>query len=272
MPDVIVTGLPRAGSATVSALIDSLPDAVTFNLPVAPMRVADKPLEILPYCKWLVGDYLWTRRTLLNMEPVADFRAADGKPLLDGLFDPRRKVKDSTDEPDLVYFTKANLSNDFTLSMRHHTLFTSILPTLVKFSHFKIIATIRHPLDVLASWKGLPQPMITTSNPNGIARFWPEALALMETNASEVEKAVQLYDAFIGRYHELRDHITIVRYEDVVEDPAIIPKMFGAKEISATILELIEKSPQARITAETKIIRDAFKKYGVYTKLYYPDI
>ena len=279
MANVIITGLPRAGSALASALLDSLPNTVSFNQPPAPMAVAQKPLETLPYCKWLVGDYVWTRRALLDQEPVCDFRAADGTPLLDGLFDARRKLKepvqegtaDTPPEPEPVFFTKNGLDKDFILAMRHHTLFTSVLPTLVQFNHFKIIAVIRNPLDVFSSWGRLPQPLISRGNPHGIARFWPELLAIMESNLSQAECFVQLYEAYLGRYHELRDHIIIVKYEDLLEDPALLHKEFGAKDISSAILKLIEKRTHAHNTPQAASFRDAFRKYGVFTKLYYPN-
>lgn len=280
MPDVIVTGLPRAGSAVVSAIIDSLPDALSLNFPIAPMAVATKPLDIMPYCKWLVGDFVWTRRTILDLEPVSDYRGVDGRPLLDGLYDPRQKFKELSQEnsaeamkePDVVYFTRSGLSNDFILAMRHHSLFTSILPTLVKFRHFKIIAVIRHPLDVLSSWQQLAHPVLARGTPPSIARFWPEALAIMESGLAQAERYAQLYEAYLGRYHELRDQITIVKYEDVIDDVAMIGRLFGGKEVAPPLLELIEKSPKARITAETKAYREAFRKFGVFTKHYYPDI
>jgi len=279
MPDVIVTGLPRSGSAMVSALIDYLPNAVSFNEPAWQMALAQKQLDTLPYCKWLTGDFVWTRRTMLNLEPVSDYRTTDGRPLFDGLYDPRQKMKESSEnqgpeavkEPDVVFFTKPGLTDDFILAMRHHTLFTSLLPTLVKFKHFKIIAVIRHPLDVLDSWRRMKQPFIGRGNPHGIARFWPEALAIAESSAEEVDRFVQLYDAYIQRYHEVREHIHIIKYEDVANDPAMVGRLFGLDSPSAAA-HLIEKNPRVMITAEAALLKERFHKYGVFTKLYYTDI
>ena len=272
MPDVIVTGLPRSGSAVASALIDSIPGAVALNLPPHPINVASKPLEVLPYCKWLYGDFAWTRRQLLEGKAVADYRAADGAPLLDGMFDPLRKTKaDAPDEQELVYFTKAKLAPDFILAMRHHTLFTSILPTLVQFGHFKIIAVIRHPLDVILSWRQLNTPVLSRQIQRSLISFWPEALSIIESGAGEPQKMVQLYEAYLGRYHELRQHVTIVRYEDLCEDPAIIHKMLGARSIGSSILERIELNERARISDEVRGYKKALRQYGVYSKIYYPD-
>jgi len=271
MPDVLVTGLPRSGSTLVSALIDGLPDAVCLNEPAwQPGLLSKHTLDILPFCKWLIGDYGWTRQLLLNQEPVSDFRATDGSPVLDGLYDLRQKRNDK-DEPESVVFARPDLSPDFILGMRHHTLYTSILPTLVKFGKLKIIAVIRHPFDVLNSWRQLPMPLIGRGKPHGIARFWPEALAITEEKLEAADMLVQLYDAYIQRYHELREHITIVKFEDVIDDPTSVSRLFRLEAASANTA-LIEKRARVLITAEVNVFRERLRKYGIYTKQYYPDI
>jgi hypothetical protein len=280
MSDVIITGLPRAGSTIVSALIDTIPDAVSLNAPIAASAVAQRTYEVMPYCKWLVGEFVWTRRMFLDMEPVGDLRAPDGMPLTDGLYDPRQKFKElrvegsdkPVQEPELTYFIRQGLSPDFTLAIRHHSLFTSILPSLVKFKHFKVIAVIRHPLDVLTSWRKLPKPVLGKGNPHGISRFWPEALAIMESKTEMADRMVQLYDAFLGRYHELREHIHIVKYEDILERPHLISKLLGTRAIPDEGLAMIEHRASTRVASEIKVFRERIRKYGVFTKLYYTDI
>src|SRR4051812_43779925 len=128
MPDVIVTGLPRSGLTTVAALVDYLPNAVCLNAPAAQISQLARVRNAVSYAKWLTGDFAWVRARLQRRESVSDWRAADGSPLLDGIKDTRR-----TEAP--VAFTRPKLKDDFILGMKQHSLYTSLLPTLVKFNH-----------------------------------------------------------------------------------------------------------------------------------------
>lgn len=228
----------------------------------------------MPFCKWLIGDSVLTRRMLLTKEPMGDHRAPDAAPLFDGLYDPRQKFKPDTlpKEPELVYFLREGLTPDFMLAMRFTTLYTSVLPTLIKFEHFKILAVIRHPLDVIASWQRMPQPLFAAGNPPGIARFWPELLTLAEASTDPLENFVQLYEMFLGRYHELRDHIDIVKFEDIIENPHRVASHARAQTLPEAAVARIEPRPNLRNKAQIAKLRDAVKKYGVFTKIYYPDI
>jgi hypothetical protein len=256
--DVIVTGLPRSGSTAVSALIDYLPNAVSLNGPPWSVAVAQKSLDVLPFCKWIAGDFLWHRTLLANQEPVRDLRGPDGTPLLDGLH---------KSEP--IFFARPGLSGDFILAMRHHALFTSVLPTLVKFRHFKIIAVIRHPFDVLSSW--MKQGGIPIFPGHGIEHYWPEALQIAHSPQPLPDRMAQLYDAFLGRYHEAREHIEIVKFEDVLEQPLIISKLFNLDTPSAAA-PMLQSRTRILMSEDSAIFRESLKKYGVFTKLYYPDI
>jgi hypothetical protein len=270
MADIIVTGLPRSGSAVVSALLDYLPDTVCLNMPPWQNAYARQPLDILPFCKWLVGDFAWARRRLLDGEAVSDLRAADGAPLLDGMHDPRQP-RNEAGAPREVLFLRPGLSDQFHLGMRQTIIFTSVLPRLVKFRHFNIVAVIRHPIDVLSAWQRLPQPLLAPGNPPGIARYWPEALAIVNADAPEADRFAQLYELFIRRYHELGDQIHILKYEDVIDNPMVVSELVGAGTLSAAA-SMIENRPRIRDARTAEAFRDSLRKFGVFTKLYYPDL
>src|SRR4051812_38605685 len=104
MPDVIVTGLPRSGATLTAALIDCLPNAVCFNSAYWQAAIAQEPLDIPPFCKWPGGDYAWTRPHPKTEHPIRDYRAADGAPLTDALYDPRQP-KDEAGMPQPVFFS-----------------------------------------------------------------------------------------------------------------------------------------------------------------------
>lgn len=268
MPDVMLTGLPRAGATAVMALMDSLPDTVCLNAPQwqADLRKLKHPLA---YCKWLTGDFIYRRVQLLHGEAVPDWRAADGSPLWDGMRDPRQPV-DAEGKRIPYNLTRSGLSENFTLVMKHHSLYTGLLPTLVGFEHFAIIAIIRHPLDVLTSWASFPGTLFASGQMEDNL-LWPEAQKLSETDLQPLIRMVQLYDLHLGIYHELHKKIRIVKYEEVLENPALVAMLLGKKEPSAGTEFLTPPSPR-RFSGDIDALRDAFRRYGVYTRQYYPDI
>ncbi|MDE3059397.1 MAG: sulfotransferase domain-containing protein [Pseudomonadota bacterium] len=270
MTDVILTGLPRSGATVVSALIDHLPQSVCLNSPDWHLENARRMSSRLAFCKWLVGDFFWQRLQLMRGEFIPDWRAEDGVPLLDGMHDPRQAKDDVTNEPLPISFTRPGLREGFILAMKHHTLYTALLPMLVRFNHFRIIAVIRNPLDVVASWQAMEKPPLRRGNPHGIARFWPEALTVMDAETNETDKFVQLYDLYLQRYYESREHIDILRYEDVVRDPGMVGRLFGRQRVPKSA-KLIEPRNRMHSQKNVERIRASLKKYGIFTREYYAD-
>ena len=260
--NLLLTGLPRSGSASVSALIDSLPNAVCLNTPPWQVAFARNSLDILPFCKWLIGDYTWARQQIIDGVPLADIRADDGRPLLDGMHD---KLKDAANDLKPVSFKRSSLPHDFILAMRQTTLFTSVLPVLASFKYFTIIAVIRHPVDVCLSWYGLQPPLLAQGNPPGIARYWPEAIEALQ-NGSLPEQFATLYELYLQRYHQAG--ASVLRYEDVMADPMVVSRLLGQTVLPAAASRLqvnsLPHDPQ-----KAAALRKAFKSMGVYSKLYY---
>lgn len=250
----------------MGALIDTLPNAVCLNTPPWQAAFARNPVESLPFCKWLMGDFALARQQLREGVLIKDIRAADGRPLMDGAKDPGMTLGDDG-QPKAVSFSRPSLPESFTLAMRQTTLFTSVLPTLAQFKHFRVVAVIRNPVALGLSWQKLPQPLLSPGNPPGIARWWPEALEALK--GSMAEQFAQLYELHVQRYHEAG--ATVLRHEDVVADPGMISRMFGQEALPSAAAYLRPPSPQVD-TAFARELRTALRHMGVFSKLYYPDL
>lgn len=262
--DVIITGLPRAGSSVVGALVDFLPDTVCLNAPEWHNGFADKHNHVMPICKWLIGDFYWQRKQLLSQTPVADYRNADASPLMDSASTLGTETKQ-------VHFTRSGLTPDFTLAMRHTLLYTAILPQLVEFGHFKIIAVIRNPIDVILSWQKQAVSPLSMNNPVSIGWLWPEAHGIAKSTTDEVDRMTQVAELYYQRYFELQDKIDIVKYEDVAENPIIASHWFNFDKTPANASQVIPQK-QARPTGSTDGIRAALSKYGIFSRQFYPNI
>ncbi len=268
MQNVILTGIPRAGLTVFGALIDCLPDIVCLNEPKWQQRKAQQMKKPMPLCKWLVGDYVWRRTQLLNEKPLRDLRAADGKPLLDSIKD-SRIAKSPDSEDSTIAFVRHGLSKDFTLAMKHHALYTAILPQLVEFQHFRVIAVIRHPFDVIQSWRRLGKVRaIANGKLPQAAKYWNEIGRITIEEGDELDRMIQIYDAFCQRYFELRENIEIVKFEDLRENPMLASEMFGIKKLSPAAA-LIENRPRILLREDTNVLKQKFKRYGTHTKEFY---
>ncbi|MGE0754960.1 MAG: sulfotransferase domain-containing protein [Alphaproteobacteria bacterium] len=268
MQNVLLTGIPRSGLTVVSALLDGLEGCVALN---EPAWQHNKTLEIrqpLPYCKWLVGDFLWQRHRLLSQDPVRDFRGEDGKHLLDSKFDPNRIVNNMGAIGNTM-FTQPGLQQDFTLIMKQHILYTALLPRLVHFNFFKIIVVIRHPFDVIQSWQKLQNDALSQGRILLNKKWWPEVDGISaQQNVAALERMVQLYEAFCQRYYELGDAITVIKYEDMTKDPTQVSRLIGHQKPSPAIARL-ELRPRMLMKEQAGSLQELFRKYSVFTQNYY---
>lgn len=224
----------------------------------------------MPFSKWLLGDFLWQRKLILKQTPIPDFRAEDGTPLFDGINDPN-KLADSDGKAQLMRFTRSGLSSDFSLIFRHTTLYTALLPTLVEFSNFHIIAVIRNPVDIMRSWLQNPSVQITPENPQSLSYLWPKMHNISTSNANKLDKMAQIIELFFHCYYELQDDIHILKYEDVLADPTVVGTIYGHEGLPANA-SMLTPPPQANLSGSTDDIREALRKYSVFTRKFYPDI
>lgn len=267
MHNILLTGIPRSGLTVVSALLDTMANSVSLNEPNWQKRKSRDFAEPLPYCKWLVGDYVWHRQQLLTGKPVRDFRGQDGTPLTDGIKDPRITRNENGDVND-VFFTMPNLTPHFTLTMKQHAIYTALLPELVAFDFFKVVAVIRHPFDVIQSWRSLENHPLNegklTINPN----WWPELQRVNALDVPPLARMVELYEAFCERYYQLREQITILKFEEVMENPALVSVLVGETAPSPGI-RLLENRQRILVREETDEIKALFQKNGVFTRHFY---
>lgn len=266
MQNVILTGIPRSGLTVFGALADCLPNVVCLNEPKWQQRKSQQIKKPMPYCKWLVGDFAWRRMQLLNKKPVRDLRAPDGKPILDSIKDPRLNKTETADAT--VAFIREDLDKDFTLIMKHHALYTALLPTLSEFQHFRIIAVIRHPYDVIKSWQTLDNRSVASGKLPQAAKYWHEIGRISLEENDLVTRMVQIYDAFCQRYYELQEKIEIVRFEDIARNPMLVSEMLNVDSLSP-MASRIEERPRILLRDDTDKLKEKIKKYGVFTREFY---
>lgn len=216
MADIILTGIPRAGTTLAAALIDSLPDTVCLNEPG--WHNAKAASDAKGFVEFLQNDFTNIRKYLLAGEPIPDRRKKNGEAITNYYATGNDGVMH--EEFSLVPFTRPNLSVDFTLAIKHNGPYLAVLPELVA-SGYRIIAIIRDPLPVIRSWRRLSLPISRGDLPNA-KLFWPELKQVIDSNAELLEKQVRIYALMHERLMQYRDQITVLRYEEIVRNPQVL--------------------------------------------------
>lgn len=203
MRNVIITGVPRAGTTLAASKLDAEPDSVCLNEPE--WHRPNPALSAGGFAQAIMQDFFYLREKMLAGEPVMDRRLENGSAPTN-YYDTEMKVVNYP-------LVRKGLSADFTLGIKHNGPYLSVLPELAALRDFEIYAVIRHPLPVLRSWRRLHLPVSEGRMPNAVL-YWPEMKALTETRIDLLEKQVHMLDAMFARIDQQAKHLTILRYED----------------------------------------------------------
>jgi hypothetical protein len=102
----------------------------------------------------------------------------------------------------------------------------------VQAGRYRLVALVRDPVALLLSWRSLNLPISRGRLPAG-ERFWPELRSLGEAELELTEKQIRICDLLFGRFLRWADHVAILRYEDLVADPASLLRAAGITETSS---------------------------------------
>ena len=150
------------------------------------------------------------------------------------------------------------LREDFFLIIKQPALFLALIPELAK--AFQIYATVRHPLDVLASWNTIESNFWNGRLPMA-ERFAPDLVRRLDSIQDRLDRQIALLSWCFEQVHTLPPD-RIVRYEAMVSTgganlAAIVPE-------AACLSESVERySAQARYpSAPIDIIEGRLRKTG----------
>lgn len=266
MRNVIVTGIPRAGTTLATALIDSIQDTVCLSEP------GWHDWNLLShnnnYAKWLAGDFIKLRKKFLAGDPVADRRSLAGEPVTN-YFKMNPGSQKMEHHFKIVPITRPGLTPDFTLAAKHNGPYLSALPAIVDMGWFTVLAIVRSPLDVIHSWRSL-QLRVSKGELPDATLGWPKMAELVKEDCDLLEKQVRMYDLICSRLYSLRDHIRVVHYEKMLENPNLLSEAIG---ISATPdKQLLGKPSRQLPEQEREIILRALRAHGKFYNYFYPGL
>lgn len=223
LPEVLITGIPRSGTSYLCRLLHSLQDCVVINEPV-PVHA---PL-IKDYYPWDVAIYYRNmRRDILEGLPIEN-KVQAGQVIEDTrIIDQRSHYHPQVTCPDFLLATKNTLA--YLARIPH---LRRVMPTALQ------VACVRHPLDTVASWKSsFPHlqraqvqqfPVGHPTDPL-LSRWQQQRLAEIETNTCEAVKRALLW-RYLAEYVLMNESgMLLIRYEDLVTEPAQLLKRILAK-------------------------------------------
>ena len=223
VPEGVITGFPRSGTSLLCGLLHGLADHVAINEPrgVAPILTHTHRPWRLPLL------YATLRCQVVDGEPIEN-KVVDG-----------RVIEDTTLVNEYETYVPAVSREDFALWTKNTMSYAMRLPQIRDvMPEAAIVACVRNPFDTIASWiSTFPHlrdaaverfPVGSPSDRFLDARQREQLAAIAACDAPPLRRAL-LWRHLAETLLVNRHHVLLVRYEDLVADPATsMARILGA--------------------------------------------
>jgi hypothetical protein len=226
--DALITGIPRSGTSFAAALIDDCPDAICLSEPLHHVALMDHAATPSEFVRALALDLASLRRHLNQGGAVADRRASDGGPITN-YFSTGCGGGPRMDQSRIVERRKPGLDGDFLLAVKHNALFAAALPEIIASGSFAVIAIVRDPVRVIASWRSLDLPVSSGRLP-AAEKFWSEMTSICRADIDLLDKHILIYDCFCRRFSAL-SHLKVLKFDEFVVDRGLLLNALGLREV-----------------------------------------
>jgi hypothetical protein len=225
--DALITGIPRSGTSFAAALIDYCLDAICLSEPLHQFALMEHAATAPEFVRALALDFASLRRHLNQGGAVADRRASDGGPITNyfstGCGDGSR-----VDQSRVVERRKPGLEGDFLLAVKHNALFAAALPEIMESGSFAVIAIVRDPVRVIASWRSLELPVSSGRLP-AAEKFWPEMTSICGADIDLLDKHIMIYDCFCRRFAAL-PQLKVLKFDEFSLNRGLLLNALGLRE------------------------------------------
>ncbi|MDM8557543.1 sulfotransferase [Candidatus Parabeggiatoa sp. HSG14] len=247
-PEIIITGIPRSGTSYLCRLLHTIQDCVIISEPrqiFAPLNNNSTHWQVATF-------YQELRRDILDGKPIEN-KVHNGQIIEDtAVIDVRAQYLPQVSRQNFLLGTKNTLAY-----MARLPQLRQILP------HAPIIACVRHPLDTIASWKtSFPhlKHAIVTEFPVGhvndpfLTQWQRHRLAEIAAIPEDALKRALLW-CYLAEYLLIYTHqITLIRYEEIVRQPAKVLQTLLQQIPNAPPFHCIEKITPSIIRQKREIL------------------
>ncbi|MCK9366950.1 MAG: sulfotransferase [Metallibacterium scheffleri] len=206
---IALTGVPRSGTTLACTLLNAGADVVALAEPLSPHTW---PLPRADRLAWVLSEFVRMRMRCLE-QGSAPTRQRQGR-RVDNFFrdEQGRRIWDA--EVAELPLGKP-LSTDFVLAIKHNAAFLALLPELTRW--LPVVAVVRNPLRVLASWNSIDLPVSQGYLP--VAEQTDDALrAALAAHTDVHDRQLVAMDWCFAAIARARDTCAVVRYETMVAD------------------------------------------------------
>jgi hypothetical protein len=249
--DLVITGIPRSGTSYVCALLNTVENTVLVNEPVEALQLLrnDASGRLADY-------YAHTRDNILRNIPIQN-KIVDGK------------FTEDTNENDVRnYYVPEVKDASFVFGSKNTFVYLVCLEKIrQQLPEAVILACVRHPYDVIASWKSVRFPHLKNANPmffvdyaGGQERREIERMA----GIREIEiRYALLWDYLAQCIIKSIDNLILLKYEEFVVDPAKhLAAVYRALGVN---LQHLPEMPVSKVRTRREVLSvaevDAIQKY-----------
>jgi hypothetical protein len=186
--DILAAAVPRSGSTLSCWLLNKVPNVVALPEPMD-MSVLTEGIAIESVIENIAKFIAQTRASILT-EKRAPARVREGQ-IVSNLYEPPRSdgsLRRHDTEPGWTTIDKP-LQQDFVLVIKQPAMFLALIPELA--AAFPIYATVRHPVEVLASWNTIESNFMHGRLPMA-ERFAPELVQRLDPITDGVDRQIAL--------------------------------------------------------------------------------
>lgn len=208
----LLSGVPRSGTSLCCRLANGAADTVALSEPMDP-GVFDG-LTDAEEAGVRIRDFAAATRRRILRERTARSVQVDGRLDDDRVTDARGAagLRRPRGGPGMLRVEKP-LSAGFTLLIKHNALFAALLGTLAK--TFPVLALVRNPVAVLASWQTVDLPVQRGRVPAG-ERFDAGLRRRLDGESDALRRQLVVLDWFFARFRTHLPRERVLRYEDLV--------------------------------------------------------
>ena len=206
--DLVITGIPRSGTSYVCALLNGVENTVLVNEPVEALQLLrnDSSSSLTEY-------YTQTRDSILKGVPIQN-------KIVDGKF-----IEDTNDSDVRCDYIPEVKDAAFVFGSKNTFVYLVSLEKIRKqLPDAVILACVRHPYDVIASWKRVSFPHLKNANPMFFIDYASDQESEKLVNIGgirEIEiRYALLWDYLAQSMIRRINDLVLLKYEEFVVDPA----------------------------------------------------
>lgn len=256
--NILITGIPRSGTSLITKLISLDENNICFSEPtfIKEIKAISKNKKEILYN--LSQKIFEIRNSIRSGKPL-EFRVGKDDQISDNYFTSNcdHLIREKTSKfKDLILPKKNNQNKIF---IKNNLLFTSCIAELSK--QYEMIAVIRNPISIIQSWQSLDLPISKGVVTSGIK--YSSSLNKILGNEGLLMKQIKIIDWFHSRY--LENNVTLIKYEDLIENPCELLNYWIDKNTSLPLLNT-NNNKHTLLKSTVKLIRDHSYLYKtIYT-------